>query len=486
MFVETEATEGAAAAAGVMEPMPSRPAAEVPLEEVEAEIRSLASRIAAGTCRYLELVADFDRRDGWWRDPGIRSMADWLAWKCALTPRAAREHVRVARALGEVPAIHGEFKAGRLTYSKVRALTRIATRESEEDLLELARHATAAQLERMIRAARRVSPEDASASHERACLWFWQEDGSLCLKAQLPAEEGAALVEAIEAARTELARRRWAEGPQEADEGSETALRGSAEPRPRRYPRPANHECLAYLAEQALARGPSRSSPADAYQVIVHVDATRLAGDGSGEGPCHLAGGPAISAATARRIACEAPRLTVVDGPGGEPLSVGRRTRAVPPALRRALELRDGGCRFPGCEQRRHTDAHHIVHWADGGETKLSNLILLCRRHHRLCHERGYEIELDERRRPCFRPPGGRPVPAAPPLGPVSEEALESFAPAPSGVLTGTGERIDLSYCVDAVLAAGQEVRSATASSAASKSVPGTPPMHGDVVPASR
>ncbi|HSI79893.1 MAG TPA: DUF222 domain-containing protein [Solirubrobacterales bacterium] len=93
---------------------------------------------------------------------------------------------------------------------------------------------------------------------------------------------------------------------------------------------------------------------------------------------------PGSQAATARRIACEAPRVGVVDGPEGEPLSVGRRTRAVPPALRRALELRDGGCRFPGCEQCRHTDAHHIVDWASGGETKLSNLILLCRPRARL------------------------------------------------------------------------------------------------------
>jgi len=183
---------------------------DISIEEVEDEICSLTGRIAAGTCRYLELVAEFDRRDGWARWHGVRSCAEWLAWRCALVPRVAREHVRVARRLDEVPAIHAEFSAGRLTYSKVRALTRIATRESETDLLELARHATAAQLERMIRAARRVSAEEASEAHERAhCLWSWEPDGSLLVTARLPAEEGAALLAALDASREELARRRW-------------------------------------------------------------------------------------------------------------------------------------------------------------------------------------------------------------------------------------------------------------------------------------
>jgi len=146
-------------------------------------------------------------------------------------------------------------------------------------------------------------------------------------------------------------------------------------------------------------------------------------------------------------------------GPDGELLSVGRRTRAAPIALRRALELRDGGCRFPGCEQRHHTDAHHIVHWAKGGETRLGNLILLCRRHHRLCHEDGSLIEVDVRGRPCFRPPRGRPIPAAPPLGPASADGL-TRGPGGAGVaegddiLTGAGEPVDLRLCVDALLSA--------------------------------
>jgi Domain of unknown function (DUF222) len=131
---------------------------ELPLEHLEHEICELASRIYASSCRWLELVAEFDRRKGWWAWEGTRSTADWLAWKCALGTRAAREQVRVARALAELPGIHGAFAWGELSYSKVRALTRVATAESEAELLELARHATAAQLERLIGIYRRGLP----------------------------------------------------------------------------------------------------------------------------------------------------------------------------------------------------------------------------------------------------------------------------------------------------------------------------------------
>lgn len=365
----------------------------------------------------------------------------------------------VARRLGELPRIHAAFAAGRLSYSKVRALTRIATPDSEADLLELAGYATAAQLERMIRAARRVGAEEAAAAHERAsCQWHWEPDGSLRLTARLAAEDGAALLAAIEAARDELGERRLEEARAA---GEETALRGSAEPRP--YRRPTNDECLAHVAATALERGRARGSPAPHHGVVVHIDAERLAAKGSyssGGAACHLDDGPAISAATARRIACEASLVGVVHGPDGEPLSVGRRTRAVPPTLRRALWLRDRGCRFPGCGQRRFCDAHHLVHWADGGETSLENLILLCRRHHRLCHEEGYSIERDADGRLVFRTPRGFPIPAAPMLGPGSLDALAArnrargVAPAPDAVITGTGEKMNLGYCVDAVLAA--------------------------------
>ncbi|MDP2091597.1 MAG: DUF222 domain-containing protein [Pseudohongiella sp.] len=107
---------------------------------------------------------------------------------------------------------------------------------------------------------------------------------------------------------------------------------------------------------------------------------------------CSIEHGPFLSPASARRLACDTALLTVLEDSHGNVLNVGRKTRTVSPALRRALMIRDHGCRFPGCTESRFVDAHHIHHWCDGGETKLENLVLLCRRHHRLVHEQGYEI----------------------------------------------------------------------------------------------
>src|ERR671924_1492471 len=154
---------------------------ELPLDQLQDEIAELASHIYAGTCRWLELVGELDARGGF-SEFGCGSCAEWLAWRCALTPRAAREHVRVARRLPELPLTHAAFARGELSYAKVRALTRVATAESEEELLALARVFTAAQLERAVRAYRRVTTAEARELQEGAYLSvFWEDDGSLTI-----------------------------------------------------------------------------------------------------------------------------------------------------------------------------------------------------------------------------------------------------------------------------------------------------------------
>jgi hypothetical protein len=241
------------------------------------------------------------------------------------------------------------------------------------------------------------------------------------------------------------------------EEVSNPAFRGSAEPQSaeseRPVPRrPTGAECLAYVAESALERLADGSDPSDRHQVLIHVD------ESFADERCHVRDGPAIAGDTARRLACDAGLVPVVEGRDGAVLSVGRRARAIPAAIRRALGLRDGGCRFPGCEQRRFTDAHHIRHWADGGETALSNLLLLCRRHHRLVHEGGYRIEWDPGGDPVFRDRFGTVLPAAPPLPRVRGPSLAQrncdagLQIGPDTTLTGTGERMDLDLCVDAVI----------------------------------
>jgi hypothetical protein len=177
---------------------------DMSIDHLQDEIATLAAHIYAGTCRWLELVGEFDRR-GSWAGWGCGSCAEWLAWRCALTPRAAREHVRVARRLSELPLIHDAFGRGELSYAKVRALTRVADEKSEEELLELARHLTASQLERAVRAYRRVTTDEANAVADAAHVgYFWDDDGSLIVRARLAPEDGALFLRALEAARYQL------------------------------------------------------------------------------------------------------------------------------------------------------------------------------------------------------------------------------------------------------------------------------------------
>ena len=180
--------------------------AAVPLERLEAEICELAGHLAAATCRFLVLLGDFGARRGW-ADWEMSSCAAWLSWKCQMSSGTAREHVRVARALRDLPVIRGEFGAGRLSYAKVRALTRIAAPASEAGLAELAGPMTGNQLERFARAHRQVSSaDDAGARVRRRLAWRFEDDGSLAGTFRLPPLAGAVLLKALRAAASDLER----------------------------------------------------------------------------------------------------------------------------------------------------------------------------------------------------------------------------------------------------------------------------------------
>ncbi len=183
-------------------------------------------------------------------------------------------------------------------------------------------------------------------------------------------------------------------------------------------------DALAMMAEAFLATDPHPGGSGDRHLVAVHVDAQVLAGDA--EGRCELEDGPALAAETARRLGCDAAVVAIVEDERGTPLDVGRKTRSIPPAIRRALQVRDGGCRFPGCSNRRFVDGHHIRHWPAGGETSLANLALLCRRHHRAVHEGGYTIEAtgDPHHPVRFRRPDGTVLDDHPPLPATDHRAL--------------------------------------------------------------
>jgi hypothetical protein len=383
-------------------PSPAAPSPEArPLSQLEREIRELGAHIAAATCRWLCLIAEFDERRGWAVD-GIRSCAHWLSWRCSIGLGTAREHVRVAQALRDLPLVRETFSRGELSYCKVRAITRIANPQTEAQLVELAHHATGAQLEKLVRGYRRVQRatcEQAQEAHERRYVaWSWEEDGSLRFEGRLPADEGALLLRALEAA----------EGPPLMGAGApeisaQTPVRGTP------FQRRAN--ALATVARTALAAGELERQGSDPVELVVHVDAQTLGSDRIVE-RSELAQGPPLAPETARRLGCDAALMRIIER-DGKPLSVSRRTRTIPPALKRALRSRDRGCQFPGCTNSRYLHAHHIHHWAKGGPTKLENLIQLCSYHHRLVHEGGFQVERAGPRRIRFRRPDGREIPPA-------------------------------------------------------------------------
>ena len=414
------------------------------IDRLGDEIAELSALLDAATARLLDLIREFDARGGW--SNGFRSCAHWLSWRVGFAPGAAREHVRVARALGTLPLLSQAFARGELSYSKVRELTRVATPETEEQLLTVGRAGTAEHVERIVRGWRRMDAkaeaQEATRHHTGRALHVYPDvDGTVKIRGRLAPEVGALLLKALEAARESLYQRRR---EQEPDAEQPTMEQQQA-------------DALALLAETALHNGIDPGTPGEHYQVVVHVDAAVLA-DAAQPGQSVLEDGLRVPAGTSQRLACDASRVVMRHDADGRVTEVGARTRTIPPALRRALHHRDHGCRFPGCGVRV-GQAHHIHHWAEGGPTKLSNLALLCRRHHRAVHEEGYRVDRLSNGGLRFRGSDGRllpDVPCAPalPADPVSvlrahhRDAgltLDARTAMPSWL----GEHLDVGYAID-------------------------------------
>ena len=377
-------------------------------------IAELASRIQAATYELLVMIHQFDERGGW--GAGFTSCAHWLNWRTGLAMGAAREKVRVARALADLPRVSDAMRRGTVSYSKVRAITRVATSETEERLLTFARSGTAAHVERLVRAWRRVdriaAAEDDRRQHQGRHLETWvDEDGMLVIRGRLSPELGAVVRRALDAAGERLYQESTDRAREE--DPSESATVGQR-----------RADALGLLAESALVADLDRGSSGDRYQVVLHVEADTLR-QGSESGQSALDDGARVSAGTSRRLACDAATVVMRHHPDGAVLDVGRKTRTIPPAIRRALTARDRRCCFPGCESRR-CDAHHVRHWADGGATRLDNLLLLCRRHHRLVHEDGFSVTLNADGVARFTHPDGRSLVAAPPAPVWTGHALAS------------------------------------------------------------
>jgi hypothetical protein len=412
------------------------------LDRLGDEIAELSAHLDAATAHLLELIREFDTRGGW--GEGFRSCAAWLSWRVGLDLGAARERVRVARALGTLPLLAQALARGEISYAKVRAVTRVATPETEARLLGVARGGTAAHVERIVRGWRCVDrhaeARESRRQHENRGLHVHQdEDGMVVLRGRLEPEVGALLMQAIAAARETLYQRAR---PEAGD--APTVAQQQA-------------DALALVAETALHHQLDPGVSGERYQVVVHADASALA-DPDQPGQSVLEDGGRVSAETARRLACDASRVVMRHDENGHVMEVGARTRTIPPALRRALHHRDRGCRFPGCGVR-FAEGHHVRHWAQGGPTTLSNLALLCRRHHRAVHEEGFRVVrgLDG----CleFQRPDGRQLPEVPPSIIVLGDPIESLRArhdtqglrinARTSCPLWLGERLDVGWAID-------------------------------------
>jgi len=355
------------------------------IDDLDRAIVRLSARINAASYELLVLVRNFDERAGWvkW---GFSNCADWLHWRCDLSVGAAREKVRVAHVLKGLPAISAAFRSGELSYSKVRALARVARRKNEEALLAFAVKTSASRVEercRELRCGAADSVSDANRAHAGRSLRMSRDPnrGTMTLTVELPLEVGELIDKTLDRARDD------APGPEFAEE-----------------PWSARQADALVAIVRSYLDGDSESSTSNPenYQVTVHVEAKALT-EGNGRSGLPLE--------SVKRIACDSDKVVILESSEGEPLSVGRKTRIVPTAIKRALRSRDKGCTFPGCSNKRFVDAHHIRHWSAGGETSLENLVLLCTRHHRLVHEGGFSIEKDYLDCWMFKRPDGIAVP---------------------------------------------------------------------------
>ncbi len=419
-------------------------------DDLGETIAALAARLHAATYELLVLLREFDERTGW--NNGFLSCAHWMHWRTGIDLGAAREKVRVAKALLALPRISMAMRHGQISYAKVRALTRVATAENERSLLDLALAGNCAHVERFVRAWRRVDrvqeARGTEVRHLRRELSTWvDDDGMIVIRGRLTPEVGAVVQRALEAAADRLFR-------DAAAASTGNTMAEELTPAQRRA------DALALLAESAMAANFDGGTAGDRYQVVLHVNADDAA-DTRSEPPSPGASSAALDGAvevddgalyvsteTSQRLSCDASLVHMRHDADGAVIDVGRKTRTIPPSIRRALAARDTGCRFPGCTSRR-CDAHHVEHWANGGATRLDNLVLLCRRHHRAVHEGGFAVIRKHNGVLTFLRPDGAPLqvaPASPFDLPGGHHALPSVT---EKLPTWDGTRFDLAWAID-------------------------------------
>lgn len=412
------------------------------IDHLGARIVQLAGRLAAATCQWLLLIADFDARDGAPRF-GLPTTAHWLAHTCGLAQRTAVERVRVARALRAHPALATQMSAGRLSYSHVRAISRVGASEDEHalvsDLIEIAQHGTAAHVEAMVRGLRTVDHNESGGAADAGeqVSRGWGEDSRWRLSARLDPERGAVVDAAIE-------RIAAAEGITLSD-----ALVRLAE---------FGLEALADGEKPAkVRRGQERAA------VVIHLDAARVPAPADPERSAerddpprpyaHVENGPGLPDRVVQRLLCSGRIRTVLRDGEGSVLDVGRSRRLVTERQYKALLIRHRGrCAYPGCTNTRDLDGHHVIPWLEGGRTDMSNLILLCEPHHNALHDGEFSIFKRAKERFGFVRADGIPLHESVQLNADGDIGATDVAPH-AATPRWDGQRLDHDYAV-AVLAA--------------------------------
>lgn len=391
--------------------------ANLTTEELADGICLRAGRIAAAEAEQLAWIGEFDERGGW-HGVGMLSCAHWLSWKVGLSPGAARERVRVAARLRELPAVAGAFGQGQMSWSQVRALTRVAHPDDGIDWVEIARSTSGAQMERLVRGIRRVQTvEEAKEDCERAA-WLvrtrktYDADGNLVLTIYAKAEVAPVVEAALDAKRAELEREQAAKAAQDVPAGTpeasseegvaeqtSTALTGEDVPagtpehcceehRRRNQwqapegvsagmsPKVTDGDALLALAQDALcsARPSADLARRNRYRLKAEVDP--LSGwarqrDGELLPPSSLT---AVMKSLPGRGG--AIRLRPVTPADLRRFDHAREQREVSANLRELLGTIDGErCRFPGCTRHKKLHGHHVVYWSEGGPTDFGNLV---------------------------------------------------------------------------------------------------------------
>ena len=442
-------------------------------------VRSQAAEVAAAKCRWLLLLGEAVRRGVWAKD-GARTPAQWLSHWCSIASPTARAYIRVALRLALFPETAARFARGELSYSKVRAITRLREPALEPLLLRFAGKATADHLERMVgevtRQQRGERRRRATPWERRSVDWYEDDEGMMVLTARLPIDEGAEVVNVLQADadRAVTAAHRGANALRDGEGGDRVVGVEPADGDGEEGASPdpwaltvtqARADALVAAARSAAAGMPADTSGADKHLVVYHVDAGQLPelGDEAGRDrrvPVRATAGarvPAMSVRTLERLACDGRVAWATHDEEGTLTATSSPEDPIPARVRRAVWARDRGtCRFPGCQTRRWLHCHHIIHREDGGPSTRSNLVTLCSRHHRFVHDHRWKIAHDGKGHLAFSPPDRPPVPTVYPLPTVDPDAALARnraagldPPGPRALYSGwDGERPSYDDCI--------------------------------------